>query len=160
MWQRGYSDFRWLVALFADRLMKFGRSTELLPVDGPIEQKLLPLTWSVVPRNPLRNIPAITSWMQCCQRSHTHCKIFRNAITNPFKLPTRLIDLSEGRFRLRSGFHKQHVAYLILSHIWGTQSPHVCLKQDLSKKFRKSIPIGKISYIYSEVVRITRAMGY
>lgn len=95
-------------------------------------------------------------WLEQCITSHARC----NGPIMQRKLPSRLISVGSNPPRL---VHVSELPpltqYLTLSHCWGTKA-FFTLTQDRLAKFRKKLPLDKLSKTFQQAIIATEKLGY
>lgn len=148
------------------RLRIFTTDNDYEDADPPL------LHWKNVPYRSSDNIELVKDWLSQCREGHTKCNLFarhtasgtpgrssRN-IGQGTNRPTRVLDVSNGQLKLRCDL-QYDFEYLTLSHMWGTDPSHqLRLNLDTLEEFQEKIPVEKLSKIFKEAIRITRALGF
>ncbi|KAI4694302.1 hypothetical protein J4E81_006518 [Alternaria sp. BMP 2799] len=78
-------------------------------------------------------------------------------------MPTRILEVSEDKIRLRCDIATKPYEYLVLSHMWGQNyGQQLLLKEANIEEFKRDIPMQKLgtSATFREAIRVTRTLGY
>ncbi|KAI4933250.1 hypothetical protein J4E85_003655 [Alternaria conjuncta] len=78
-------------------------------------------------------------------------------------MPTRILEVSEDKVRLRCDIATKSYEYLVLSHMWGQNHGQQLLLQEANiEDFKRDIPMQKLgtSATFREAIRVTRTLGY
>jgi hypothetical protein len=109
------------------------------------------------------NLHIAKGWIKTCLADHQRCRTFQQNTVSPHEMPTRILEVSEDKIRLRCDMTNKPFEYLVLSHMWGdNHSQQLLLENDNIEDFQKDIPMHKLanSATFREAIRVTRALGY
>ncbi|KAF2112964.1 heterokaryon incompatibility protein-domain-containing protein [Lophiotrema nucula] len=148
------------------RLRIFATDNDYEDADPPL------LKWDHVPLRSSDNIELVKGWLRTCREGHTKCNLFarHTASGTPGRSsrhvgqgsnrPTRVLDVSDGGVKLRCDL-EDDFEYLTLSHMWGPDPAHqLRLNLDTLEEFQDQVPYEKLSKIFKEAIRMTRALDY
>jgi hypothetical protein len=125
--------------------------------DGHITAKEVPIRAS-------DNIQKAKQWLYCCLTEHAECRKFQTSTVYSLnQRPTRVLEITSNKIRLRCDLKDEPFDYLVLSYMWGenfTQQLRL-LKSNIGA-FQKEVPRSKLeaSDVYKEAMRVTLALGY
>ncbi|KAH7377838.1 heterokaryon incompatibility protein-domain-containing protein [Pyrenochaeta sp. MPI-SDFR-AT-0127] len=122
------------------------------------------ITTKEVPCFARDNIPRAKGWIKACCEEHKRCQDFHNnSVFDCHQRPTRIIEITETKIRLRCDIRSERYDYLVLSHMWGPNPTHqLQLLHEHLEKFQEEIPWVKFeaSSTFREAVQTTRTLGY
>ncbi|KAJ5024296.1 heterokaryon incompatibility protein-domain-containing protein [Bipolaris maydis] len=132
-------------------------NSNLTAFDGHITAKHVPVRAS-------DNIQKAKEWLQCCLTEHAECRKFQaRTVQNLNQRPTRVLEITLNKIRLRDDFKNEPFDYLVLSYMWGENfTQQLRLLGSNLRAFRKEVPRDKLeaSDVYKEAMRVTLALGY
>ena len=102
-------------------------------------------------------------WIRACRSDHLHCRKFQRNTVSPHEMPTRVLEVSEDKIKLRCDMTTKPYEYLVLSHMWGqNHGQQLLLKEANIEEFKRDIPMQKLctSATFREAIRVTRTLGY
>ncbi|KAM0424535.1 hypothetical protein ACHAPT_010251 [Fusarium lateritium] len=106
----------------------------------------------------------IRSWIRDCDENHDQCK--PDSSLGPTRLPTRLIEISEGIVRVLEvdscdRERPEIFQYTALSHRWGDDKHHHHFKttSDNIADRRIGVPIKTLPSMFQDAIKVTRELG-
>lgn len=103
----------------------------------------------------LDDLPIASFWLNLCRAYHPKC----NTSVSPGFTPTRLVDLTSSRPRLRTFLTGQPgVGYATLSHCWGVTRRPVLTESELDL-FHDYIPTAALSKTFLDAINVAKHIG-
>lgn len=144
--------------------LDFFGATNRLDIDGNLTAFDGHITAKQVPLRASENTQKAKQWLQCCLTEHTECRRFQaRTVQNLNQRPTRVLEITTNKIRLRDDLKDEPFDYLVLSYMWGKNpTQQVRLLESNLRAFRKEVPRDKLeaSDVYKEVMKVTLALGY
>ncbi|RAR11679.1 HET-domain-containing protein [Stemphylium lycopersici] len=130
-------------------------------LNDPFRQHIAATRTHVAARD---NIHLAKNWINACRHHHTHCHSFQNDTVGRAEMPTRVLEISAEKVRLRCDMaNMAPFEYLALSHMWGTNhSQQLRLLEENLSTFKQDVPMRELetSSTFTEAIRVTRELGY
>jgi hypothetical protein len=126
----------------------------------------VPVTTQNVVETATHSLEVAQRWITQCNEEHAVCNLtnFNRFNVPSVVLPSRLIELSEGRGGLRARLRERKnfpkdCRFVSLSHCWGS-GPTYCLRSDVFEEFRIDIPIDELPRTFQDTFAVIVRLGY
>lgn len=106
-----------------------------------------------------QTISAVHRWLSGCRAKHARCSQWSSLSPGERQLPTRVLDVSNGRVRLHHPSDTVQEDYVSLSYCWGHGNPYTTVEANLAKHM-EGIELGMLPPTLQDVVRLTRLLKF